>query len=126
MRNKIMLTLMMIMSMLSGVEAGTVENLERVRAKTITMMFDKNINESQRAEKIEKLKIKLLDMEKIVLNDSDLAKNPSNKTIKAFENFNFTFLVHSALEKDNPISINWLEDLGFTSDNLKRTQAYRK
>ena len=30
MRNKIMLTLMMIMSMLSGVEAGTVENLERV------------------------------------------------------------------------------------------------
>ena len=87
MRNKIMLTLMMIMSMLSGVEAGTVENLERVRAKTITMMFDKNINESQRAEKIEKLKIKLLDMEKIVLNDSDLAKNPSNKTIKAFETF---------------------------------------
>ena len=68
MRNKIMLTLMMIMSMLSGVEAGTVENLERVRAKTITMMFDKNINESQRAKKIEKLKIKLLDMEKIVLN----------------------------------------------------------
>ena len=57
MRNKIMLTLMMIMSMLSGVEAGTVENLERVRAKTITMMFDKNINESQRADKIEKLKI---------------------------------------------------------------------
>ena len=53
MRNKIMLTLMMIMSMLSGVEAGTVENLERVRAKTITMMFDKNINENQRAEKIE-------------------------------------------------------------------------
>ena len=82
MRNKIMLTLMMIMSMLSGVEAGTVENLERVRAKTITMMFDKNINESQRAEKIEKLKIKLLDMEKIVLNDSDLAKNPSNKTFR--------------------------------------------
>jgi hypothetical protein len=114
------------MSMLSGVEAGTVENLERVRAKTITMMFDKNINESQRAKKIEKLKIKLLDMEKIVLNDSDLAKNPSNKTIKAFETFNFTFLVHSALEKDKPISINWLEDLGFTSDNLKRTQAYRK
>ena len=65
-------------------------------------------------------------MEKIVLNDSDLAKNPSNKTIKAFENFNFTLLVHSALEKDQPISINWMEDLGFTSDNLKRTQAYRK
>ena len=46
MRNKIMLTLIMIMTMISGVEAGTVENLERVRAKTITMMFDKNINEN--------------------------------------------------------------------------------
>ena len=50
----------------------------------------------------------------------------AEETIKAFETFNFTFLVHSALEKDKPISINWLEDLGFTSDNLKRTQAYRK
>lgn len=60
MRNKIMLTLMMIMSMLSGVEAGTVENLERVRAKTITMMFDKNINESQRAEKNRKIKNKVI------------------------------------------------------------------
>ena len=35
MRNKIMLTLMMIMSMLSGVEAGTVENLERVGLKLL-------------------------------------------------------------------------------------------
>jgi len=77
------------------------------------MMFDKNINESQRAEKIEKLKIKLLDMEKIVLNDSDLAKNPTNKTIKAFETFNFTFLVHSALEKDKPISIKIERDGSF-------------
>ena len=63
---------------------------------------------------------------KIFEPDSNLAKNPTNKTIKAFETFNFTFLVHSALEKDKPISINWLEDLGFTSNNLKRTQAYRK
>ena len=35
--------------------------------------------------------MKLLEMEKIVLNDDTLSTNPSNYTIKAFENFNFTF-----------------------------------
>ena len=68
MRNKIMLTLMMIMSMLSGVEAGTVENLERVRAKTLEIMFDKNITLNQRVNKIHSYKMKLLEMEKIVLS----------------------------------------------------------
>ena len=57
-------------------------------------------------------------MEKIVLNDSDLAKNPSNKTIKAFETFILLF-GSFCIGKAKPISVNWLEDLGFTSDNLK-------
>ena len=62
----------------------------------------------------------------IVLNDNTLSKNPSNYTIKAFENFNSTFLVHSSLEKDKPITVNWLEEIGFTSENLLKTKAYRK
>ena len=126
MRNKIMLTLIMIMTIFSGAEAETVQNLERVRAKTLGIIFDKNLTISQRADKVKKMKMKLLDMEKIVLNDNSLSSNPSNYTIKAFENFNFTFLVHSSLEKDKPIAINWLEDLGFTSENLMSSEAYRK
>ena len=56
----------------------------------------------------------------------NLSNNPSSNTIKAFENFNFTFLVHSSLEKDKPIAINWLEELGFTSENLLRSRVFRK
>ena len=126
MRNKIMLTLMMIISMFSVAESKTIENLERVRAKTLETMFDKNITIKQRAEKIQKFKMKLLEMEKIVLNDNKLSKNPSNYTIKAFENFNSTFLVHSSLEKDKPITVNWLEEIGFTSETLLKTKPYRK
>ena len=126
MKNKTMFTIIMIMSMFSGVNAETVENLERMRAKTLTVMFDKNISYDQRSEKVQNLKLKLLDMEKIVLNDNSLSNNPSNNTINAFENFNFTFLVHSSLEKDKPITINWLEELGFTSENLTRSKVFRK
>ena len=123
---KTMFTVIMILTMFSGVKAETVENLERMRAKTLTVMFDKNINLNQRADKVQKLKFKLLDMEKIVLNDKNLSNNPSTNTIKAFENFNFTFLVHSSLEKDKPIAINWLEELGFSSENLLRSRVFRK
>ena len=123
---KTMFTVIMILTMFSGVKAETVENLERMRAKTLTVMFDKNINLNKRADKVQKLKLKLLDMEKIVLNDKNLSNNPSSNTIKAFENFNFTFLVHSSLEKDKPIAINWLEELGFTSENLLRSRVFRK
>lgn len=123
---KTMFTVIMILTMFSGVKAETIENLERMRAKTLTVMFDKNINLNQRADKVQKLKFKLLDMEKIVLNDKNLSNNPSTNTIKAFENFNFTFLVHSSLEKDKPIAINWLEELGFSSENLLRSRVFRK
>ena len=126
MKIKTMFTVIMILTMFSGVKAETVENLERMRAKTLTVMFDKNINLNKRADKVQKLKLKLLDMEKIVLNDKKLSNNPSSNTIKAFENFNFTFLVHSSLEKDKPIAINWLEELGFTSENLLRSRVFRK
>ena len=46
-----------------------------MRAKTLTVMFDKNINLNKRADKVQKLKLKLLDMEKIVLNDKNLSNN---------------------------------------------------
>ena len=44
MKIKTMFTVIMILTMFSGVKAETVENLERMRAKTLTVMFDKNIN----------------------------------------------------------------------------------
>ena len=123
---KIMFTLMFLASMLSGVEAATIKNLERTRANTVAVILDMNINPNQRIQKVEKARLKLLDMERITINDGKISKNPSQYAVKAFENFDLTFLVHSSLEKDKTIAVHWLEEVGFTTSNLKRTKAIRK
>ena len=77
MGKKIMFTLMFLASMLSGVEAATIKNLERTRANTVAVILDMNINPNQRIQKVEKARLKLLDMERITINDGKISKNPS-------------------------------------------------
>ena len=69
MGKKIMFTLMLLASMLSGVEAATIKNLERTRANTVAVILDMNINPNQRIQKLEKARLTLLDMERITIND---------------------------------------------------------
>ena len=126
MGKNIMFTLMLIASMMSNVEAATIKNLERTRANTVAVILDMNINPNQRIQKVEKARLKLLDMERITINDSKLSKNPSQYAVNAFENFDLTFLVHASLEKDKSLVIHWFEEVGFTTSNLKRTKAIRK
>ena len=126
MGKNIMFTLMFIASMISNVEATTIKNLERTRANTLAVILDMNINPNQRIQKVEKARLKLLDMERITINDSKLSKNPSQYAVKAFENFDLTFLVHASLEKDKSLAVHWFEEVGFTTSNLKRTKAIRK
>ena len=126
MEKNIMFTLIFIASMMSSVEATTIKNLERTRANTVAVILDININPNQRIQKIEKEKLKLLDMERITINDNKLSKQPSEYTVKAFKNFDLTFLVHASLEKDKSLAVHWFEEVGFTTSNLKRTKAIRK
>ena len=70
--------------------------------------------------------MRLLDLERMTINDKNINKNPNHRTIKAFENFDLTFLVHSSLEKEKPISVTWLEKIGFTTENLMSTRVTRK
>ena len=56
----------------------------------------------------------------------NINKNPSYQTIKAFEKFDLTFLVHSSLEKGKSLSLTWLEKIGLTTENLISTRVSRK
>ena len=70
--------------------------------------------------------MKLLDMERMIINNKNINKNPSYQTVKAFENFELTFLAHSSIERDKSVAITWLEKIGLTTENLINTRVTRK
>ena len=106
--------------------ANTIDNLERERAKALNLILDKSVSIVDRKSKLEKSKMRLLDLERMTINSKNINKNPSYQTIKAFEEFDLTFLVHSSLEKGKSLSLTWLEKIGLTTENLMSTRVSRK
>ena len=106
--------------------ANTIDNLERERAKALNLILDKSVSIGDRKSKLEKSKMRLLDLERMTINSKNINKNPSYQTIKAFEQFDLTFLVHSSLEKGKSLSLTWLEKIGLTTENLMSTRVSRK
>ena len=120
------LTILLSVFICSQTNANSIDTLERERAKTLNLILDKSISIGERKKRLEISKMRLLDLERMTINDKNINKNPNHRTIKAFENFDLTFLVHSSLEKDKPISIMWLEKIGLTTENLMSTRVTRK
>ena len=120
------LTVILSFIICSQANANSIDTLERERAKTLNLILDKSISIVERKKRLEISKMRLLDLERMTINDKNINKNPNHRTIKAFENFDLTFLVHSSLEKEKPISVIWLEKIGFTTENLMSTRVTRK
>jgi hypothetical protein len=120
------LTVLLSLTICSYAKANSIEILERERAKMLNLVLDKSISIGERKKRIEQLQMRLLDLERMTINGKNINKNPSYRTIKAFENFDLTFLVHSSLENNKSLSVMWLEKLGFTTDNLMNTRVSRK
>ena len=120
------LTVILSFIISSHANANSIDTLERERAKTLNLILDKSISIGERKKRLEISKMRLLDLERMTINDKNINKNPNHRTIKAFENFDLTFLVHSSLEKEKPISVTWLEKIGFTTENLMSTRVTRK
>ena len=110
----------------AGANRGWRTNLERERAKALNLILDKSVSIGDRKSKLEKSKMRLLDLERMTINSKNINKNPSYQTIKAFEQFDLTFLVHSSLEKGKSLSLTWLEKIGLTTENLMSTRVSRK
>ena len=120
------LTIVASIIICSHANANSIDTLERERAKTLNLILDKSISIGERKKRLEISKMRLLDLERMTLNDKNINKNPNHRTIEAFKNFDLTFLVHSSLEKEKPISVIWLEKIGFTTENLMSTRVTRK
>ena len=118
--------MVLIVSISTSAYANSIDALERERANTINLILDKTISITERNNKLEKIKMKLLDMERMIINNKNINKNPSYQTVKAFENFELTFLAHSSIERDKSIAITWLEKIGLTTENLINTRVTRK
>ena len=110
----------------ANANANSIDTLERERAKVLNLVLDKNISIGDRKKNLQKSKMRLLDIERMTINSKDINKNPNHQTIKAFENFDLTFLVHTSLEKGKSLSITWLEEIGLTTENLMNTRITRK
>ena len=120
------LTILLSIIICSQANANSIDTLERERAKTLNLILDKSISIGERKKRLEISKMRLLDLERMTINDKNINKNPNHRTIKAFENFDLTFLVHSSLEKDKPLSLIWFEKMGLTTENLMSTRVTRK
>jgi hypothetical protein len=128
--SKLIKNLTIILSLTIGsyanANANSIDTLERERAKALNLVLDKNISIGDRKKNLQKSKMRLLDIERMTINSKDINKNPNYQTIKAFENFDLTFLVHTSLEKGKSLSITWLEEIGLTTENLMNTRIIRK
>ena len=119
-------TAILIIALSSSANANSIDALERERANTVNLILDKTISIAERKSRLEKSKMKLLDLERMIINNKNINKNPSFQTIRAFENFDLTFLVHSSVERSKSLAITWFEKIGFTTDNLINTRVTRK
>ncbi|MBM3649742.1 MAG: hypothetical protein FJX11_18330 [Alphaproteobacteria bacterium] len=106
--------------------AGPVENLERERAIMLATLLDPNLAPGDRQAKVETAKARLADLERIVLRDSSLAGRNTPAVRRVFENYDLSFLVHAALEKNMAVVDVWFEQMGLTSANVLAARKGRK
>ena len=99
-------------------QAGTVENLERERAILVETLLDPALSPDDRREKIELSRQRLVDLERMVLRDDGLRGNDTPAVRRAFADYELTFLVHAAIERDRSVVEQWLERVGLTSQAL--------
>ena len=127
-RKNLILPLILFFSVLfSGSSfAGTLENMERERAILIETFLSLELNETQRSQRLETSKKRLIDLERLVLRDKSLLG--SNKAIvrNAFNSYDLSFLVHSSLEKNKDVFEHWLQEIGVSTSSLMKARIGRR
>jgi hypothetical protein len=107
-------------------QAGTLENLERERAILIETMLTPSLTSQERQQKVAVAKHRLVDLERMVLRDQSLVGKNRPVVRKAFENYDLTFLVHSAIEKNQSLIDQWLDQVGVSTHNLMNARLGRR
>ncbi|MDC3141309.1 hypothetical protein OBA40_08150 [Alphaproteobacteria bacterium] len=126
MKIKTMFTLLLLSTFFNPVFASSIENMERTRASLIKVILDPNLNFEKKETQLTDLKLKLLDKERIVINDKKIIQNPNRHTIRAFEEYELSFLVHASIEKNINVPSHWFNELDITTSSLDNTSLITK
>ena len=106
--------------------AGTLENLERERALVIEIILNPDLSPAERQEKLQALRPRLVDLERMVLRDKKLSGRNTPTVRRAFQNYDLTFLIHAATEHKLTLQDNWLSQLGLTTQSVMSASVRRR
>ena len=98
--------------------ADSLENLERERALTVAAMLDSTMDVEARWNKLNLSRVRLADLEVMVINDKSLKNNYSNRVKHALSNYELTFLAHASAEYNKSIAAHWFDTVGLNTDQL--------
>lgn len=107
-------------------QAGPLENMERERALLIDTLLAPDLSPAERQGKVEINRRRLVDLERIVLRDGSLTGRNTPTVRRAFDNYDLTFLIHAAAEKNVTVLDNWLEQAGLTTQSLMGAKRGRR
>ena len=107
-------------------DAGSVENMERERAILLETYLATDMKAEDRHAKANLSKRQLMDLERIVLRDKSLVGRNTPAVRRVFANYDRSFLVHAAMEKDLTILDHWLQQIGVSQESVMNAQRRRR
>jgi len=111
------------LGMTASAQAGSIENMERERALVIGQILDPAMSSQMRWERMGYSKRRMADLERIALNDKTLQDSRKPSVLRAFREYELSFLVHAATESQRPITVHWLETMGLTTSDLMNARV---
>ena len=111
------------LGMTATAQAGSIENMERERALVIGQILDPAMSSQMRWERMGYSKRRMADLERIALNDKTLQDSRKPSVLRAFREYELSFLVHAATESQRPITVHWLEAMGLTTSDLMNARV---
>ena len=112
------LALVMVTGISALATADSLENLERERALTVATMLDSTMDVEARWNKLNLSKVRLADLEVMVINDKSLKNSYSNRVKNALSNYELTFLAHASAEYNKSIAAHWFDIVGLNTDQI--------
>ncbi len=106
--------------------AGAIENMERERAVLILAYLDPELQPGEREGRLETAKRRLVDLERMTLRDEGITGRNTPVVRRAFANYDLTFLVHAAIEKNLAVADQWMDQLGLTTQSLMSARHGRR